>query len=60
MIRPHVEFVLARALVATGGDRERALRLVRAGIAAWEGSADEFHAGQVAEMRRWLVAQGER
>jgi tetratricopeptide (TPR) repeat protein len=56
-IRPHVEFVLARALVATGKDRERALGLVRAGIEQWEGSADEFHASQVADMRTWLAAQ---
>jgi hypothetical protein len=56
-ITHHVEFVLARALVATGRDRERALRLVRDGIAAWEGSADEFHQTQVADMRKWLAAQ---
>ncbi len=59
-IRPHVEFVLARGLVAAGRDRERALRLVRAGIERWEGSADEFHARQVADMRTWLAAQKRR
>ncbi len=57
-IRPHVEFVLARALVATGRDRARALALVRKGIEAWQGDADPFHGSQVADMRQWLRAQG--
>jgi len=59
-IRPHVEFVLARALVAAGRDRERAFRLVHEGLEAWGGSADEFHQSQVAEMRTWLAAQAKR
>jgi tetratricopeptide (TPR) repeat protein/predicted Ser/Thr protein kinase len=59
-IRPHVEFVLARALVATGGDRARALGLVRAGIDTWGASTDEFHRSQVADMRAWLAVQEPR
>jgi eukaryotic-like serine/threonine-protein kinase len=55
-IRHHVEFVLARALVAAGKDRARAIGLVRAGIDAWEGSAEEFHRSQVADMRAWLAS----
>jgi serine/threonine-protein kinase len=59
-IMPHVEFVLARALVAAGTDRARAFELVRTGIETWDGSADEFHQSQVADMRKWMAANGQK
>lgn len=46
---------LARALVASGRDRERALELVCKGIETWGESADELHQSQVADMRKWLA-----
>jgi eukaryotic-like serine/threonine-protein kinase len=50
-------YVLARALVATDGDRERALTLAAEAVELYE-AADEPAFSRADEVRRWLTAQG--
>ena len=51
--RAELDFALARALWATGADRERARALVRDGVKLLR-TADYVQPGQIEQLEKWL------